>query len=124
MGRCSMRPAESVSAPSLIPQLHAVSGEIRMEACLSALVKISENRLLVTARCEPSGFSDAVQSRAGCVSRHPVPRPGPDTGHDGRTAASPRADVGVFGGSGFYEFLPDAIEVAVTTASGVRRRRR
>lgn len=31
---------------------------------------------------------------------------------------SPRADVGVFGGSGFYAFLPDAVETHVTTEWG------
>src|SRR3954465_6079078 len=35
-----------------------------------------------------------------------------------RTAAPMRADVGVFGGAGFYAFLPDAVEVPVTTAHG------
>ncbi len=29
-----------------------------------------------------------------------------------------RADIGVFGGSGFYAFLPDAVEVSVTTEWG------
>ena len=40
------------------------------------------------------------------------------------TRAVARADVGIFGGSGFYEFLPDAVEVAVAGASRVRRRGR
>ncbi|HEY3672603.1 MAG TPA: 5'-methylthioadenosine phosphorylase, partial [Acidimicrobiia bacterium] len=31
---------------------------------------------------------------------------------------SPRADVGVFGGSGFYAFLDDALEVRVSTEWG------
>jgi 5'-methylthioadenosine phosphorylase len=35
-----------------------------------------------------------------------------------RTNVLPRADVGVFGGSGFYAFLPDAVEVEVTTEWG------
>ena len=34
-----------------------------------------------------------------------------------------RADVGVFGGSGFYAFLPDAVEAHVTTEWGGRRPR-
>jgi 5'-methylthioadenosine phosphorylase len=33
-------------------------------------------------------------------------------------AAAPRADVGIFGGSGFYRFLDDAVEVDVTTRWG------
>jgi len=32
--------------------------------------------------------------------------------------AVPRADVGIFGGSGFYAFLPDATEVSMTTPWG------
>ncbi len=35
-----------------------------------------------------------------------------------RPAVPPRADVGVFGGSGFYSFLADATEVPVTTEWG------
>jgi 5'-methylthioadenosine phosphorylase len=34
------------------------------------------------------------------------------------TAALARADVGIFGGSGFYAFLPDATEVPMTTDHG------
>ena len=34
------------------------------------------------------------------------------------TATPARADVGIFGGSGFYALLPDATEVSVTTAHG------
>ncbi len=44
------------------------------------------------------------------------PRSGPRSGHRGRRMSS--AEIGVFGGSGFYSFLDDAEEVAVDTPYG------
>ena len=62
---------------------------------------------------------DAVQIPAGYTS--PIIRslgPFRTLGMHQRASGLPRADIGVFGGSGFYAFLPDAVEVAVTTEWG------
>src|SRR4051794_17709409 len=63
--------------------------------------------------------SDAVQ--IPCRIRLAVIRsvgPVRTPGMQERTGGLPRADIGVFGGSGFYAFLPDAVEVAVMTGWG------
>ncbi len=50
---------------------------------------------------------------------HDQPGPGPATRPPGRGPAGPeRAEIGVIGGSGFYEFLTDARPVPVSTPFG------
>ena len=61
----------------------------------------------------------AVRTRAGATAGH-----GGDTAAtqdldaERRRMTEPRAEIGVFGGSGFYSFLEDAEEVAVDTPYG------
>ena len=69
----------------------------------------------------PSGIRTQSQLRTGRIRQacHSDLARGPDslasTKHRG---GLDRADVGVFGGSGFYAFLPDAVEAHVTTEWG------
>ena len=114
-----MRPAECVSAPSLILQLHTVSGEIRdggLPVCVGEdLGELSCLSLRAASRPDSRTQCNPVRDVSPVIrSRGPVRTPGMYQ----RTSGFPRADVGVFGGSGFYAFLSDAVEVGVTTEWG------